>query len=362
MRVRVKLTDWIWVAPLKSEAFAAAMARRGVEWSLGEFDDRPFDLDFVDARFFPGEICQAAGPSHKIERPTVVFDGRDYLSTSAISRRLADRREVLAIVKPQAYRSAELENSPHYEETLFGAEMLESFSWRQRPPSVARPLPEPISDEGFEKIVQFNNFIFSDHSSRFDLTQNDLHNRPIDVLFLGSARHYWGQTTRAHRAAAHEAIRRLPSDIVAVSAIGGTDLTGSEAPRTTRFGHLPHRQAHFHLCQLSKIVVSPFGFSEVSTREIEAQLAGCLIVKPKLKVGEFARTGPVSYWPAETTTFVDVWFSDLAEKVESVLRSYRGPSGFWSRARNRSIEVAKLAGNVDVCADFYSNLMKGLLS
>lgn len=359
LTVRAKLTDWLWVAPLKSAAFAAAMESRGVSWRTAD-DAGDCDLDFVDSRFFAGEASQVSGASHKIQRPTIVFDGRDYLSTSQVARRLADRDDVLAIVKPQAYTSAEIENAPHYEETLFGAEMLGSMSWRQRPPSSARPLPEPITTAGFAKVVQFNNFVFSDHADRFDLKANNFHNRPIDVLFIGSARHYWGQTTRAHRAAAHEAIRRLPSDIVAVSAIGGTSTSD---PRTTRFGHLPHRQAHFYLMQLSKIVVSPFGFSEVSTREIEAQLAGCWIIKPELAIGEFARTGPVDYWPGETTEFVDVWFSNLAEKVELILRNYRDidrATRRWAEAAKRAEYVATLMGNVGVCADFYAQLLKGL--
>lgn len=362
IKVRVKLTDWIWVAPLKSEAFALAMANRGVVWSTGGETSLKFDLDFVDARFFAGEICQAAGPAHKIERPTVVFDGRDYAATSPIVRRLANSDDVLAIVKPQAYTSVEFENAAHYEETIFGARMLDSMSWRQRPPNESRPLPEAITEDGFAKIVQFNNFIFSDHAAGFDLSANDVHNRPIDVLFLGSARHYWGQTTREHRAAAHEAIRRLPSDVVALSAIGGTNPAASESPRSTRFGHLPHRQAHFHLMQLAKIVVSPFGFAEVSTREIESQLAGCCIIKPQC---DYIRSGPFDYWPAETTEFVGLRFEDLTEKVEMILGDYRNEGDVrrrWSKAKIRAAEAARLRGNVDVCADFYSQLLKGLLS
>jgi hypothetical protein len=77
--------------------------------------------------------------------------------------------------------------------------------------------------------------------------------------------------------------------------------------------------AYFRELRDSKIVTSPFGFSEVNYKDFETFLSGAILLKPDMSHIE---TYPDFYRDGETFISHKWDFSDLDEKVEEVLDNY----------------------------------------
>lgn len=345
IRVRAVLNrNLMWTNPLDSEQFAHELGIRDVEWI-----EEPGRCDVL---FHDSTVLDV----DEYDCPTVIFDNRDLASLSLVARQRANRSAdfVKAIVKPLAYQSLDDEVAPHSEFTLFGAQMLEQADRSIRPSfDSPKPLEGTVTRETFDKIIPINHYFFTDQHFKFhnfDLPTYQKCSemeRPIDVLFVGSEFHYWPWAVRRHRFLAVQAIRDLPHDVLALSAGGGV----GEESRSTRFGSLPTSSTHFDLMRLAKIVVSPFGFSEISSRDAEADFAGCVIIKPE---------NSVRFWPhfsPYVTTKID--FSDLADVVEKTLLSYASEiAPNITEARKAAIALRP----VWKLAEWYADLFKKVAS
>jgi len=138
-----------------------------------------------------------------------------------------------------------------------------------------------VPEELHKKIIPFNGVIYGDYYSAVlkAIQQNNrsYHARPIDIIFMGSVGSYWKNDIREHRIKTMYAIRDLGFEYVTIAA----GSFGS-VPKmyNGRSGSLPNGTDHALLLTLSKIVVSPPGYSEISTRDYEAIDAGCHLIKP----------------------------------------------------------------------------------
>jgi hypothetical protein len=86
---------------------------------------------------------------------------------------------------------------------------------------------------------------------------------------------------------------------------------------TEKTGKLEKSQ-YFNLLSNSKICISPYGYGEIAIRDIEAILAGCLIIKPDMS---FVDTSPNIY-NEDICVFCKPDYSDLNEKIEYILSNY----------------------------------------
>ena len=64
-----------------------------------------------------------------------------------------------------------------------------------------------------------------------------------------------------------------------------------------------------------KIILSPYGFGEVTPRDLEAAMFGCVLIKPDMSYLEMI---PNVYVPNETYVACKHDFSDINEKIHGV--------------------------------------------
>lgn len=87
----------------------------------------------------------------------------------------------------------------------------------------------------------------------------------------------------------------------------------------------------------SRIVVSPFGWGEISTRDYEAAAYGNLLMRPRV---DHVDVMPQIFIPGQTYVPLEWDFSDLAEKVEYYLQHWDEAERMIRRARR-------------ICLDYY---------
>ena len=92
------------------------------------------------------------------------------------------------------------------------------------------------------------------------------------------------------------------------------------------------------LCCASKVVLSPWGWSETSSREFVGNLNGCVVVKPGSRF--------IEQWFESEHVECRADFSDVVQVVERVVDSYHRDYWEWrasvwrDRLRDRDIEIA----------------------
>ena len=79
------------------------------------------------------------------------------------------------------------------------------------------------------------------------------------------------------------------------------------------------RKKYFSELVNSKIMIAPFGFGEITLREFEGFITGCLILKPNM---QHIETWPNFYIPDETIIEHDWDLSDLVSKLEDCYDNY----------------------------------------
>jgi hypothetical protein len=79
------------------------------------------------------------------------------------------------------------------------------------------------------------------------------------------------------------------------------------------------RKKYFSELENSKIMIAPFGFGEITLREFEGFITGCLILKPNM---QHIETWPNFYIPDETIIEHDWDLTDLITKLEDCYSNY----------------------------------------
>jgi hypothetical protein len=296
----------LWWSPWEDPEFHRDLSEAGVEFT--ESDRADLVLVCTDA------LDKAP------KRPLVIMDHYDRASVLKVeARRLLNTPRVRALIRNSHYVDPNVENTPHFEGSLFGVEALKLASAGERPCGSPGVITPPISPEGLAKIHAVNNVVWAFYSDFFDVpldprtaVDNMDRWRPIDIMCLMSADHYNLWTPRWHRAKAFEALAALPRDVVVL--YGGTCANASRAHQT-RFGAQPNRHIHYRLMRQSKIALSPFGYSELSKRDYEAIAAGCVLLKPYCDY--------LLVWPPQQSVGCALDFSDLTQVVEGILNNWK---------------------------------------
>lgn len=103
-----------------------------------------------------------------------------------------------------------------------------------------------------------------------------------------------------------------------------------------------------------KIVLAPFGFGEVTPRDLEASMFGCVLIKPDMSHLEMI---PNVYIPNQTYVPCKHDFSDINEKIDYVLSDYTNLQKFYTENfRNKYIEESRS----DRMIMYYYNLFKNI--
>lgn len=103
-----------------------------------------------------------------------------------------------------------------------------------------------------------------------------------------------------------------------------------------------------------KIILSPYGFGEVTPRDLEAAMFGCVLIKPDMSYLEMI---PNVYVPNDTYVACKQDFSDINEKIEYVLSDYVNLQKFYTEnLRKRFIDET----NPEKMVLYYYNLFKNI--
>ena len=99
------------------------------------------------------------------------------------------------------------------------------------------------------------------------------------------------------------------------------------------------REDYLNTMYNCKIVLSPFGFGEVTPRDLEAAMFGCVLIKPDMSYLEMI---PDVYIPNETYVACKHDFSDINEKIDYVLSDHSNLQKFYTEnLRKKYIEESQ---------------------
>jgi hypothetical protein len=114
------------------------------------------------------------------------------------------------------------------------------------------------------------------------------------------------------------------------------------------------REDYLNTMYNCKIVLSPFGFGEVTPRDLEAAMFGCVLIKPDMSYLEMI---PDIYVPNETYVACKHDFSDINEKIDYVLSDYSNIQKLYTENfRSRYIKES----SSEKLVIYYYNLFKTL--
>jgi hypothetical protein len=85
-------------------------------------------------------------------------------------------------------------------------------------------------------------------------------------------------------------------------------------------------EEYYALMSQAKIVIAPFGYGEMAPRDIEAASVGAILIKPDMG---HLRSNPFPYIPNETYVPVKWDYSDLNEKIMTLLENYAMQQEFY---------------------------------
>lgn len=281
---------------------------RGIDWGSGS---RAADLIWANQH----QVCRRS------DRPLIMHEVHDSAAVNWSARRWLAESHVRLAVKGTAYRPRRLVNAPHYEHSYHGAILYDSAPERERPADDRpEPLEPAIPEAALARIRLGYNWLFHPHLDALASASEEGGSAPrdIDVFFAGTmayARWHIGW----HRGRAARVLERMP----------GRVIVGRGRP----FPQPEYRR----LLWRSRIVVSPWGFGETCIRDVEALLAGCILVKPATR---FCETWP-DYHRAANCLWCRPDFADAPAVVGRALDAWkrletaRRETAVWLRRQRR---------------------------
>lgn len=292
---------------------------------INEKNQNQYDLIFSDSRFLNKKILDTQ------EKPLIVYDQTDF--SSCYNGNYGDIRDFLchdkvkAVFKNSVYENLEYHNCDTYEGTLHGKICLDlAIKNSEKDISCLNDCKknQVIDKSIFGKMCVLSHYLWSDIVDKslipnlnHEIYQN-LHLRPIDVILIGSGSHYWNWHVRWHREKAISAMNKLPNEVIRCCGLS-QDKNLAKHRKSVVW---PMPPQYFSLCYKSKIVVSPWGYGEVSTRDYEAILCGNIIIKPRLMSQNLQIKTYPDLYDGENVVFCEPDFSDLEIKVYEILNNY----------------------------------------
>lgn len=102
-------------------------------------------------------------------------------------------------------------------------------------------------------------------------------------------------------------------------------------------GERLNREEYLRKMYECKIILAPFGFGEITPRDVEAAMFGSVLIKPDMSHVE---TSPNIYIPYETYVPCKHDFSDINEKIDYVLSDYKNiQREYTENFRRRYVEL-----------------------
>lgn len=130
-----------------------------------------------------------------------------------------------------------------------------------------------------------------------------------DVSFIGTMHHFGSRFVKQHRANLRRAWGQL-DEFPSVAIFAADVAHGGYA--------IPWKES-WKIVKRSRTIVSPWGVCEISWRDYEAALAGCMMIKPRQP--EIKAT--CSPWHKENVIYCQPDYSDLADRVLDSLNTDR---------------------------------------
>lgn len=321
--------DLMWSYPINTFRCLSFFKNHDINLDFDFINDKNqnnYDLVFTDSRFLTKKLLDSQ------EKPLVVYDQTDF--SSCYNGNYGNIRDFLchdkvkSVLKNSMYDNLEFHNYDTYEGTLHGKICLDlAIKNSEKNISCLADCQkhQNINKSAFGKMSVLSHYLWSDIVDKSLIpnishdTYQNLHLRPVDLILIGSGSHYWCWHVRWHREKAIDAIKKLPNEII--KCLGLSEDKNIAKYRKSVVWPMPPQ--YFSLCCKSKIVLSPWGYGEVSTRDYEAVLCGNVIIKPRLSVnGLGIKTYPEDLYEGESIVFCEPDFSDLEAKAYEILNNY----------------------------------------
>jgi len=297
---------------LLGERLVDRLADRGIGWNC---DASAAELVWA---------CQ-----HQYEQrpdlPTIVHEVIDWATLNWIGRQSVQQAHVPFVLKGCLFRELANYNSPLFEHTFHGMVIRNCVPGSERPETPAPELlPDMLSEEQLGRLRLGYNWLYHprlDFLAELDREDSD---REIDVCFVGTTE-YSSWHVQWHRERVMGVLESLPGRVIVAR------------------GRPFKARDYDDLVSRSRVVVSPWGFGETCIRDVEAILAGAVLVKPHTP---FVRTWP-EYHDAEHCLTFQPDASDLARVVAQALERFDQLAG-----SRRSLQAEfKALRSLDVLAD-----------
>lgn len=320
--------DLMWSYPINTFKCLSSLKRHNIEINfelLNSKNQNEYDLVFTDSRFLTSDIIDAQ------KKPVIVYDQTDFSScydgNYGSIRSFLFHDCVKAICKNSIYKDHYFHNYETYESTAHGKICIDiAVANGEKPKTCIDQIKKHqiLGAEHFNKIIVLSHYLWSEIIDKSlipnlkDDTYQDLHLRPIDLTLLGSGSHYWCWHVKWHRQKAMEAIKRLPNEVIRCFGLS----EDKSIPKYRKSVLWPMPPQYFSLCNKSKIVLSPWGYGEVSTRDYEATLCANVIIKPRISNNNLPIKTYPDLYDGENIVYCEPDFSDLESKVYEVLNNY----------------------------------------
>lgn len=354
--------DLMWSYPLNT--FRAVSFFKKYDFHL-DFDflnkknQNEYDLIFSDSRFINEDILETQ------KKPLIVYDQTDYSScydgNYGNIRSFLFHDQVKMVCKNSVYSNQEYHNYDTYEGTFHGNICLNYAKKYSEQPKNCHPIIQHnrLEKNQISKIQVLSHYLWSDIIEK-SLMQNlktdtfqDFYLRPIDVLLLGSGSHYWCWHVKWHRSKAIDALKKLPNEIIRCFGLSGH----KEIPKFRESVVWPMPPQYFSLAQKAKIVISPWGYGELSTRDYEAILCGNVIIKPKLtNESLYISTFPEIY-NLRNVVYCEPDFSDLELQVYKILNDYDNYANASLIAANKFLDIYKSLSPFQNLLQLFKNIL-----
>ena len=287
----------LWNAPFHKPEFQSLLSKHGFQ-VVSQNPDVVFDTLSV-ANMQP-------------DRPTVVFVRRDASWLSTDTDELARNPNVVGFMVP-----------------LVTTDPATSLScW----------LGAAAGDPRSKPVLPLTGMLWSETKRHpYYLNAQPTH-KDIDVCFIGTMHHDGHPFVKSHR----QSLLQNWYSLEDYSSVGL--FSAQEKAR-----YVTSWRQTWEFVKRSKVVVSPWGVSEISWRDYEAALGECMIVKPHQPHIDVMATP----WRAENVVYCDQDYSDLKMSVANALDKYDQQA-----LRGIRRELLDLASSLRPLAEMFAERLK----
>ena len=299
----------LWVSPIDKPEFQKLLRSRGIDISSNAPSAK---WDMVNCSEYDG--WKVEGISE--DRPTILLDLRDAASTDSVLVTYLNQSNVKICIRPNTYVPRSIDNEKHHDLLYWADRLLTKIPPEHEPwPNIIDR--EPLGEIALNKIQTISNIAWG-HGYENCKWFNDEppRGKPIDIFSLGCMNSYWTRLVRYHRRLCLDAIKSLPDYYI--KCIGASTTTKDPIRINDGWHHMPGSGEFFRLLQNSKVVVSPYGYGEMSFKDWEAVMSATVIIKPHM---DHVEINPSPYSDFNTV-YCEPDFSDLANVAKNVLKNW----------------------------------------